>query len=118
MAEILIIDDDPAIRDVLGEVLRRAGYEVSTATNGVEALTHMRTKGAPSLILLDLMMPVMDGWEFRREQLKDPALRSVPTIILTTVANIMAEAKLLQAAGYISKSTAYGSILEVVRAYC
>ncbi|MGB7624366.1 MAG: response regulator [Terriglobia bacterium] len=118
MAEILIIDDEPAVRDVLGEVLRGAGYEVSTASNGAEALSHMRNKGAPSLILLDLMMPVMNGWEFRSEQLKDPALCSVPTIILTTVANIMAEAKLLQAAGYISKSTAYGSILELVRAFC
>ncbi|MBZ5536237.1 MAG: response regulator [Acidobacteriia bacterium] len=118
MAEILIIDDNPAVRDVLGEVLRGAGYEVSTAANGAEALTHMRTKGAPSLILLDLMMPVMNGWEFRSEQLKDPSLRAVPTIILTTVANIMAEAKLLKANGFISKSTAYGSILELVRTYC
>src|SRR5579862_4602951 len=65
---ILIVDDDPDIRDSLKEVLEDEGYEVNGVANGREALDYLRKSPRPCVILLDLMMPVMDGWQFRREQ--------------------------------------------------
>ena len=65
---ILIVDDDPDIRDSLKEVLEDEGYEVNGVANGREALDYLRKSPRPCVILLDLMMPVMDGWQFRKEQ--------------------------------------------------
>ena len=66
MNHILIVDDDPAIRDVVSDILEMSDYCVKTACNGAEALDHIRDD-RPAAVLLDLMMPVMDGWEFLRE---------------------------------------------------
>ncbi len=60
---VLVVDDDDSIREVLAEVLREEGYDVSCAGNGEQALTELREHGNPDLMLLDLMMPVMSGWE-------------------------------------------------------
>jgi CheY-like chemotaxis protein len=81
---IMIVDDDPDIRAALGELLESEGYEVVGAANGAAALALLRSGvAAPCAILLDLMMPYMNGWEFRAEQLRDPALREIPIILLT-----------------------------------
>ncbi len=78
-----MVEDDKDIRDSVVEVLADEGYPVSGVANGQEALRYLRTQARPSVILLDLMMPVMDGWQFRNEQLKDAALAAIPVIILT-----------------------------------
>src|SRR5690349_3166740 len=65
---VLIVDDDAAICLSLGDSLRDDGFDVTTAANGSEALEVLRTSPPPSAIILDLMMPVMDGWDFRNEQ--------------------------------------------------
>ena len=78
---VLIVDDDEDACDLTTLVLQRAGYDVATAVNGEEALTYLRRYPAPCLILLDLAMPIMDGWEFLSEREKDPALRAIPVII-------------------------------------
>ncbi|HTA18641.1 MAG TPA: response regulator [Polyangia bacterium] len=80
---ILVVEDDRDIRESLDEVLRDAGYAPVLAANGLEALQHLRTSALPSVIILDLMMPVMDGREFRAIQLGDERLRAIPTILLT-----------------------------------
>jgi len=81
---ILVVDDDRDIRDSLVEVLGEHGYPVIGAGNGVEALEILRTSAPPpSLILLDLMMPVMDGREFRERQLENPALADIPVIVIS-----------------------------------
>jgi len=81
---ILIVDDDQDIRDALADTLARRGFDVITAANGREALELIRTVAtAPSVILLDLMMPVMDGYAFLEEQKKDPAMASIPVAIVT-----------------------------------
>jgi CheY-like chemotaxis protein len=81
---ILIVDDDPDIRAALSELLESEGYEVTSAANGAAALAQLRGEGAkPCAILLDLMMPYMNGWEFRAEQLRDPELRDIPIVLLT-----------------------------------
>jgi CheY-like chemotaxis protein len=82
--EILVVDDDDAIREVLRAVLTDDGYRVSCAANGEAALERLRSGGpAPCAILLDLMMPIMDGWTFRREQMKDPTMSQIPVIVVT-----------------------------------
>ena len=80
---ILIVDDDAAAVDSLAQILTDEGYRVSSATNGKEALVYLRGAPAPRVIILDLFMPEMDGWEFRREQLRDPNLSSIPVVVMT-----------------------------------
>jgi CheY-like chemotaxis protein len=81
---ILVIDDDSDIREVVGEALQFAGYEVSTARDGREGL-HGARSFRPDLILLDLMMPGMSGWEFRAAQLRDPVLARIPVVVVTAL---------------------------------
>jgi CheY-like chemotaxis protein len=80
---ILVVDDDHAIRDSLTELLEDEGYVVARAENGREALDFLRTNGTPCLILLDLMMPVMDGYEFMDQAQGDPQLASIPVVVIT-----------------------------------
>jgi len=82
-AGVLLVEDDVAIVNSLGEALRDEGLEVAVAENGREALEILRSGFRPFAIVLDLMMPVMDGWDFRYEQLRDPALRAIPVVIIT-----------------------------------
>jgi CheY-like chemotaxis protein len=80
---ILIIDDDAASTDSLTDILTGEGYTVAIARTGREALARLHAASLPRLIILDLFMPVMDGWEFRREQLKDDVLRHIPVVVMT-----------------------------------
>ena len=83
---ILIVDDDFAIREALADLLAEKGYDVTVAANGRQALEVCRSRGAPSLIFLDLQMPVMDGREFARVKDADPALSHVPVCVMTAFA--------------------------------
>lgn len=81
---ILIVDDDNDVRSALSELLQEEGFSVEAAPNGREALARLRGGNIhPAVILLDLMMPGMDGWDFRSEQLRDPRLASVPVVIVS-----------------------------------
>jgi CheY-like chemotaxis protein len=80
---VLIVEDDPAICSSISEALREEGFDVATAAHGRAALELLRTAPRPSAIVLDLMMPVMDGWDFRHEQLRDPALKDIPVVVVT-----------------------------------
>jgi CheY-like chemotaxis protein len=80
---VLIIDDDRPTRDGLRELLEAEGYAVAEAVNGNAALARLRRGLRPRVIVLDLMMPNGDGWDFRTEQLRDPALKDIPVLILT-----------------------------------
>src|SRR5687768_6319324 len=81
---ILVVDDDVDVREALTEMLQYRGYAVESAANGLEALDVLRTMAArPSIILLDLMMPVMDGYGFLAERRKDPDLATIPVAIVT-----------------------------------
>ena len=80
---VLIVDDDGPILDSLGEILAEEGYAVAMARNGQEALAYLAANPSPDCILLDVMMPVMNGYEFRRAQLRDPRLAAIPTLLLT-----------------------------------
>jgi CheY-like chemotaxis protein len=84
---VLVVDDDQDIRETLAELLTDEGYLVESASNGREALTTLRNGVRPDVILLDLMMPVMDGYQFRDEQRADPLLASIPVIVITAGSN-------------------------------
>jgi CheY-like chemotaxis protein len=84
LQSVLVVDDDVDIREILAEVLGEVGFEVITAANGREALTVARdTSLRPSVILLDLMMPIMDGYGFLEQRSADPVLASIPIAIVT-----------------------------------
>ncbi len=80
---ILLIEDDDALREALSEVLVDEGYRVDCAANGLEALEQLNRGIAPDLIVLDLVMPVMDGWAFRDAQRLAPRLARIPTMVLS-----------------------------------
>ena len=80
---LMIVEDDDDIRRALTEILEDRGFDVLGAANGREALDMLRGSVLPSMILLDLMMPVMDGWDFRQEQMNDPILREIPVAIFS-----------------------------------
>jgi len=80
---VLIVDDDEALRAVIAEALGDEGLTVSCSANGLEALKVLRSGLRPDVILLDLMMPVMDGWSFREEQSRDAALAAIPVVVVT-----------------------------------
>lgn len=99
---ILVVDDDPSIQGFLAEALTDEGYEVRTAANGREALTILR-EWRPDLILLDLMMPEMDGWAFRGEQRAMPGVSDVPVIVLSAARDLNAKTRDLDPAEVFSK---------------
>ena len=82
---VLIVDDDESIRETFRFLIESAGYSVVTASNGLEALEHLYKNLDPCLIFLDLMMPVMDGWEVARELASDSKFSSIPTVIITAI---------------------------------
>jgi CheY-like chemotaxis protein len=81
--QVLIVDDDTDIRETLADVLEDRGFSAITAANGLEALELLRKISPPLIVLLDLMMPTMDGYEFLDERAKDPALQAIPVAVLS-----------------------------------
>jgi len=81
---VLLVEDELAIREALAGTLRERGVDVEVAANGIEALDLLQRGLRPAAILLDLMMPGMDGWDFRQRQLGDPRLAAIPTIVVTS----------------------------------
>jgi len=112
---VLIVDDDPDIRQSLAELLFREGFEVCTASNGQEALELLRRSSPPSLIFLDLAMPVMDGWQLAQALRGDPALSAIPVILLSEMENGREQAAALGAVGLLSKPITLEQLLETVR---
>src|SRR4026209_1380362 len=82
---VLIVEDDQDLREMMAQLLTLEGYEAATVGNGREALEYLHGRPNPHVILLDLMMPVMDGWEFHRRMEADPTLALVPVIVLSAV---------------------------------
>jgi CheY-like chemotaxis protein len=116
---ILIVEDDLDVSRLLAEILEAEGYRTATAANGCEALNHLRKNSHyPDLILLDMMMPVMDGWKFREEQQKLPALASIPVVTVTADGDARGKAASIQAAGYLSKPLQIDSLLDEVERIC
>ncbi len=114
---ILIVEDDDAIQETLGEILFDEGYQVVGAFNGRQALEYLQAGLTPRLILLDLMMPVMSGWEFRAQQQRDPTLSGIPVVVISGDANVDAAAATLRVAGHLHKPIDISQLLETVGRY-
>jgi CheY-like chemotaxis protein len=116
---VLVVEDDADILRAIVQVLQDEGHTVRTAVNGRVALDALRAGGAPRprLIILDLMMPVMDGWTFRAEQLADPTLADIPVIILTADGNATDKANNLGGAGALRKPVDLVTLLAAVEPF-
>ena len=110
---VLIVDDDPDLLDVTSFVIESEGIVVETARNGQEALAVLRAGELPGLVLLDLMMPVMNGWEFLAEVAKDPVLDAIPVVVLTAAEH----AEVPGAAEVLTKPMDLVALLRVVERY-
>jgi CheY-like chemotaxis protein len=114
---VLVVEDDLDVREALVQLLEVEGYRVIGVSNGREAMQHLRGGEAPRVILLDLMMPVMDGLEFRGEQLQDPALAAIPVILISADGTVREKAAVLQTAGYLTNPIEVESLLALVARY-
>jgi len=113
---VLIVEDDAELREMMAQLLALEGFEARTAGNGREALDYLQDGDTPDVILLDLMMPVMDGWEFRRHQESDPRVAQVPVIVLSALDP--GRAANVSAAAFLKKPLDFDRLLQLVRQFC
>jgi CheY-like chemotaxis protein len=119
MHRVLVIEDEDVIRESLLEFLQDSGYDAVGAVHGQDALDKLADgKPAPCVILLDLMMPVMDGQAFREEQLKRADLSRIPVVVISAYQDLMKRARSLNAVGHLNKPLHLRKLLEVVREHC
>lgn len=114
---ILLVEDDFDVREALAETLREEGYVLDCACDGVEALAYLKGGGSPGLILLDLMMPRMNGTEFRLAQKADPRLRHFPVVLLSADGRMDEKARLLQADGAVRKPIDLSELLQTIHRF-
>jgi CheY-like chemotaxis protein len=115
---LLIVEDEVDLRETLAEILRCHGFEPATAGSGAEAIEALRKGEAPRVILLDLMMPGMSGWEFRDVQLRDPELASIPVVLVSGVSDLAEAAAATRAAAFLSKPLDIEVLIDVLARYC
>lgn len=114
---ILVVDDDADFRRLLQLWLTANGFDVTEASNGMEALRVM-SRSKPSLILLDLMMPVLDGRGFRTQQLRNPEFANIPVLCISAAHEAEQTAQEIGAAGCIMKPIEMDSLIDSIRAFC
>jgi CheY-like chemotaxis protein len=114
MKKILIIEDDLSIRELLVEIFESEGYSVNSSINGAEALFALE-KITPDVILIDIMMPVMDGFSFRQEQLKNPNWNEIPVIAMSAQDQKREKLESFGIHNFINKPLDLNHLLETVR---
>jgi CheY-like chemotaxis protein len=113
---LLIVDDDQDILGTLHLLLEAAGYNARTAANGVEALESIEREGMPRLVLLDMKMPVMDGWQFIAEFDRRYG-RAVPVVVMTAATSAKDRAQAATADAYLAKPFSFDVLVELLRKY-
>jgi CheY-like chemotaxis protein len=114
--KILIVEDDHAILSGIADLLTDGDFEVVTATNGQAAIEILKNSVIkPNLILLDLMMPIMDGFEFRKLQLLDPLLRDIPVVVMSADGHVEEKRVRTQAGAYLKKPVDIFVLMDTVR---
>jgi CheY-like chemotaxis protein len=113
---VLLVEDNDDVREMMALALQLAGASVACAANGRDALALLKGRPAPNLILLDLMMPVMNGWELSAALKRDEALAKVPIVVISAMGE--AGAAELQPAEFISKPVDIDHLIDVVTEHC
>ena len=116
--QILVIEDDHDIRQAFADVLAVLGYTVRCVADGREALDYLAAHPAPCLIFLDLMMPGMDGFEFRARQRHTPALAAIPVVVLSADGKVEDRAREIEASGWLRKPIEFEALHEALRRWC
>jgi CheY-like chemotaxis protein len=114
---VLIVEDDDDVRGALAAFLEGEGYRVLEASDGAAGLRELRARSV-CLVLLDLWMPGMNGWEFRAEQVKDAALADVPVVVITADHAAAGQAAALGVSGFMLKPVELPALLDYVARYC
>jgi CheY-like chemotaxis protein len=116
MATILLVEDNDDVREMMAVALQLSGHTVWPASNGRDALGLLESRALPCLILLDLMMPIMNGWELRAALAQDPRLMGIPVVVVSAVTAEIAQR--LGATEYVPKPVDIDHLLNVVCEYC
>jgi DNA-binding response OmpR family regulator len=116
--KVLIVDDDPDFRESLAIVLSSEGHKAIAVQDGREALDYLSAGNPTCVILLDLMMPRMNGWEFRARQRVDPQMSSIPVVVITADGDAETKARQLDAAGYLRKPMNLDQLVATVDRFC
>jgi two-component system, chemotaxis family, chemotaxis protein CheY len=114
---VLVVEDDRDVLDALAVTLEETDYEVLRAHNGLEALGQLEAHPC-DLILLDLMMPVMNGWDFRHKQKETPKIAKIPVLLMSAGAHLSTASGELDAVGYVTKPVDVSDLLDIVRQHC
>ena len=116
---ILVVDDDPEIRETMIEVLQEAGYHAVGAADGIEALAQLRDRDDRwCVVLLDLMMPNMDGRTFRIEQLQDPGIAPIPVVVVSAMSDVREAAEEMKVAAHVMKPVRLADLVKIVDQFC
>jgi CheY-like chemotaxis protein len=118
-AVVMVVEDDVEIRESLLDILSDHGYAALGAANGRDALDKLkRSERLPCIILLDLMMPVMDGTAFREEQRRTPPFDRIPVVIISAYRDLNDRVKGLDAAAHLKKPIGVEDVIGAVRKWC
>jgi two-component system chemotaxis response regulator CheY len=115
MLFVLVVEDDESLREVMSWTLSDSGFEVAAVENGAEALAFV-TANPPKLILLDMRMPVMDGWEFARRYRSSPGPHA-PIVVVTAAADARGLAAQIEANGFLEKPFDVEELITIVQSY-
>jgi len=118
LPRVLVVDDESSVRLMLTRLLQLAGYDAVSAMDGAAGYEMLQSDTTIQFVVLDLMMPRMDGWKFRQLQQQDARLRAVPTVILTGAPLPRIVDADLRAVDYLLKPVSLDRLLSVVRQYC
>src|SRR6266536_2916130 len=116
--QILIVEDDAALLEALGQVLIDEGYDLLSARDGLEAVKGRKKGNGAAVILLDLSMPVVNGWEFRMFQKRDPDLAQIPVILITAGGYTREEVAWLEPSALLPKPLDLPLLLSIIRRFC
>jgi len=111
---VMVVEDDEQIRETLTEILEYHGYDALAVSHGREALDQLAAGARPALILLDLMMPVMDGQEFRAEQLKQRELASIPVVVISAFRDLREAVREMRPSAVLHKPVDLSELLQVI----
>jgi CheY-like chemotaxis protein len=114
---VMLVEDDADIRAMISMLLELEGYRVVATSNGNDALQLLREGERPGVILLDLMMPVMNGWQFREQQARDPAIAGIPVVIISGDGRAPEQSSVIDVAGFLKKPIDLELLLATVQRF-